>query len=403
MGKKMRAVLAAAVILLLACLLAGCGKSYTVTFDLNGGTLVSGETVQTVAQGKAAAAPEASNGRMALAWDKDFSNITADTTVTAQWTKVSMSTTDLAEYVQARTVTVNVTTLNGGSAAGSGFFIDDQGTIVTNNHVIEGATAMSVQVSDGGSYDVEKIIDFSGKYDLAILKIGITGNNYLDFCADGVKTGEQVYAVGSALGTLTGSFTAGTVSSTSRTVGLIDCIQMDAAISHGNSGGPLVNVYGEVVGINTYSYSNGENLNLAIKTSVLDKLTRDKNYTVSDYKEWYTKETARSYSPYDGTDYYYSTVNTYQVVTGAKCLYSVDTDGNSAEGYYDCAYYYIYGYVVSEYDAYVDYLKGLGFVYDSDEQFTDGTSYYYYNEQSGILMDLFITLNNEYLWVYANE
>ena len=180
----------------------------------------------------------------------------------AQWTKVALSSTDLAEYVQERTVTVNVTKIAGDNTAGSGFFIDDEGTIVTNYHVIESATAMSVEVNSGGSYDVEEsIVDFSKIYDLAILKIDMTGNEYLDISKEDVKTGEQVYAVGSSLGTLTGSFTAGIVSSTSRIVGLIDCIQMDAAISSGNSGGPLVNVYGEVVGINAYSYINGENLN----------------------------------------------------------------------------------------------------------------------------------------------
>ena len=105
--------------------------------------------------------------------------------------------------------------------------------------------------------------------------------------------------MGSALGTLTGTFTGGMVSSVSRTIGLIDCIQMDSAISSGNSGGPLVNEYGEVVGINAFSYINGENLNLAIKVATLDKLARDKNYTLNDYKEWYITEASRSFSPMD--------------------------------------------------------------------------------------------------------
>jgi len=395
---------AAILVLLLVSTFSACGKrNYTVTFDLNGGGLVSGETVQTVAEGSSAVAPEATNGRLELAWDKDFTNVTGDMTVTAQWNKVAMSTTDLAAYVQARTVTVNVETITGGSAAGSGFFIDDQGTIVTNYHVIDGVTSMSVEVSDGATYSVQKIIDFSQVYDLALLKIDVTGNSYLELSAESVKTGEQVYAVGSALGTLTGSFTAGTVSSTSRAVGMIDCIQMDAAISSGNSGGPLVNIYGDVVGINTYSYVDGENLNLAIKPSTLDVLPRDKNYTVNDYKEWYITETSRSYSPYDGTNYYYSTVNTYQVVTGAECLYSVDSYGNYSEGYYDCSEFYMYDYAVSEYDAYVTYLKSIGFVFQDSETFDEGTSYYYMNEKDGILVDLFITLDNANLFIWVSE
>ena len=404
MNNKKRMILAVTVLLLfLMSALSGCGKTYTVTFDLNGGELVSGETVQSVKEGASAIAPEATNGRQELSWDQDFTNVKSDMTVTAQWNKVEMNSTDLAEYVQQRTVTVNVDTVDGSSVSGSGFFIDDQGTIITNNHVINGATSMSVEVSDGGNYPVQTIVDFSEVYDLAILKIDITDNPYLEISTDEVKTGEQVYAVGSALGTLTGSFTGGTVSSASRTVGLINCIQMDAAISSGNSGGPLVDIYGDVVGINTYSYSGGENLNLAIKPSTLDVLSRDKNYTVNDYKEWYATETARSYSPFDGTNYYYSTVNTYQVVTGASCVYSVDSSGNLSDGYYDCNQVYIYNYVVSEYDSYVAYLKSIGFVYQDNDVSDSGTAYYYMNETSGVMVDLVVSSDNTALAVQVYE
>ena len=405
MNNKKRILLVVTVVLLLFLMsaLSGCGKTYTVTFDLNGGELVSGETVQSVKEGSSAVAPEATNGRQELSWDQDFTNVKSDMTVTAQWNKVEMNSTDLAEYVQQRTVTVNVDTVDGSSVSGSGFFIDDQGTIITNNHVINGATSMSVEVSDGGNYPVQTIVDFSEVYDLAILKIDITDNPYLEISTDEVKTGEQVYAVGSALGTLTGSFTAGTVSSASRTVGLIDCIQMDAAISGGNSGGPLVDIYGDVVGINTYSYVGGENLNLAIKPSTLDVLSKDKNYTVNDYKEWYATETARSYSPFDGTNYYYSTVNTYQVVTGANCVYSVDSDGNLYDGYYDCNQVYVYNYVVSEYDSYIAYLKSIGFVYQDNEVTDSGTAYYYMNETSGVMVNLIVSSDNTALAVQVYE
>lgn len=96
---------------------------------------------------------------------------------------------------------------------------------------------MSVEAIDGAQYAVAEVVDFSPVYDLAILKLDITGNGYLEFSQDPVRTGEQVYAVGSALGTLTGSFTSGTVSSVSRKIGVIDCVQMDAAISSGTAAG----------------------------------------------------------------------------------------------------------------------------------------------------------------------
>ena len=161
--------------------------------------------------------------------------------------KQPMDTADLAEYVQERTVTVNVEKLTGSKGTGSGFFIDSEGTIVTNFHVIDLAQAITVEMDNGASYPVTEIVDFSNLYDLAILKIDVTDHPYLELAEKDARTGEQVYAVGSALGTLTGTFTGGMVSSTKRTYGEIDCIQMDAAISPGNSGGPLVNVYGEVV------------------------------------------------------------------------------------------------------------------------------------------------------------
>ncbi len=375
---------------------------HTVTFDLNGGELVSGEAVQIVEDGSAAKAPQVKNGNLELSWDGDYTNVKGNVTVKAKWTKIIMSTTDLAEYVQKRTVTVNVTTIGDGSSAGSGFFIDDSGTIVTNYHVIDSATDLSVQVSDGGSYSVKSILAFSQIYDLAILQIDMAGNDFLTINEEGVKTGEQVYAVGSALGTLTGSFTAGIVSSTSRTVGLIDCIQMDAAISSGNSGGPLVNIYGEVVGINAFSYIGGESLNLAIKTSNLDKLDRTKSYSVNDYREWYITETSRSYSPFDGSGYFYSTVNRYDIVTGGYCISSYDAELDEYhDGYYDMSEHYIYYYYVSEWDAYVAYLKSMGFIYQDYETFDDGTSYYYLNEKDGILVDLFVTSDNVnlYIWV----
>ena len=235
---------------------------------------------------------------------------------------------------------------------------------------------------------------------------------YLELAEKDARTGEQVYAVGSALGTLTGSFTGGMVSSTKRTYGEIDCIQMDAAISPGNSGGPLVNVYGEVVGINTASYTSGENLNLAIKVSELDRLAKDKNWSVKEFKEWYEQESSRSWSPTykksDGsTGYLYSLVNNYQTVTGAKCLQSCDNgeEGKKVDGYRDMFDYYIYEYNTSEYDKYVEYLKSIGFEYEDSETKDNwtGTSYYYYNEKDEIMIDLYVLKDFSQIWIWPTS
>ena len=326
--------------------------------------------------------------------------------------KKPMDTADLAEYVQERTVTVNVEKITGSKSSGSGFFIDSEGTIVTNFHVIDLAQAISVEMDNGASYPVTEIVDFSNLYDLAILKIDVKDHPYLELAEKDARTGEQVYAVGSALGTLTGSFTGGMVSSTKRTYGEIDCIQMDAAISPGNSGGPLVNAYGEVVGINTASYTSGENLNLAIKVSELDRLAKDKNWSVKEFKEWYEQESSRSWSPTykksDGsTGYLYSLVNNYQTVTGAKCLQSCDNgeEGKKVDGYRDMFDYYIYEYNTSEYDKYVEYLKSIGFEYEDSETKDNwtGTSYYYYNEKDEIMIDLYVLKDFSQIWIWPTS
>ncbi len=402
----LRVMSVALVLVLVMAMGSGCfWNSYNVIFDLNGGTLISGETAQTVRSGQAAVAPVAENGNRILSWDTDFSNVQSDMVVTAVWTKQEMSSAELAAYVQERTVTVSVETITGGGSTGSGFFIDDHGTIVTNYHVIDMGSSMSVQVANGGAYDVQEVIDFSNVYDIAILKIDLQGNDYLLLSDEAPRTGEQVFAVGSALGVLTGTFTAGTISNTSRTVGLIDCIQMDAAISSGNSGGPLVNVYGEVVGVNTFSYTRGENLNLAIKISNLDRLARDKHFSVSEFREWYTLESSRSYSPQDSDgNFYYSLVNTYQQVTGASCISSCLNGGAGEQaGYIDMYDFYKYGYNTNQYDTYTAYLRENGFVYQENEQFGNGTSYYYYNEKDNILVDLFIVSDNSQIWIWVTK
>lgn len=314
--------------------------------------------------------------------------------------KKALSSTEIAEIVQNSTVTVNCDLLTGGSGSGSGFFIDNKGTLVTCYHVIEFADSISIDTPNSGRYPVESIIAFDEAYDLAILKSKATDTVPLELCYDGTKVGETVYANGSALGILDGTFTQGTVSSVNRTVSGIECIQTDAAISSGNSGGPLVNGFAEVIGVNALSYTSGESLNFAIKIANLDRLTGKPEYSVKDYEELMSKEIDRSYSPVDtNDDYYYSTVNTYTAVTGRPCELSVDKDGNAVDGYADMNYYYLYTYNAAEEDEYVEYLKTKGFEYTERESFDGGVSYYYYNDWSGVYADLYHTSDGETLMI----
>ena len=146
----------------------------------------------------------------------------------------------------------------GGEARGSGFIIDAEGTIVTNNHVVKDATKVTVTLDDGTELQA-KVIGRDSRTDIAVLKV--TANRKLPFIELGqsrdVRPGEWVVAMGNPFG-LGGSVTAGIVSAVSRDIGsgpYDQFIQIDAPINHGNSGGPLFTQDGKVIGMNTAIYS----------------------------------------------------------------------------------------------------------------------------------------------------
>lgn len=176
-----------------------------------------------------------------------------------------------------------------GSGSGSGVIISADGFIVTNNHVIEGATEISVKLNDNREYDAE-VIGTDPSTDLAVLKIkekGLvaipTGNS------DNVRVGEWVLAVGNPFN-LTSTVTAGIVSAKARNINLLQqkskganvpiesFIQTDAAVNPGNSGGALVNTKGELVGINTAIASQTGSYagySFAIPVNLVKKVTQD--------------------------------------------------------------------------------------------------------------------------------
>lgn len=143
-------------------------------------------------------------------------------------------------------------------AQGSGFFISEDGYIVTNNHVISDGTAFSVVLDDGTELDA-KLIGSDPRTDLAVLKVDSKRKfTYVAFADDTkIHVGDWVLAVGNPFG-LGGTVTAGIVSARGRDIGANaydDFIQIDAAVNRGNSGGPTFNLNGEVVGINTAIFS----------------------------------------------------------------------------------------------------------------------------------------------------
>ena len=142
---------------------------------------------------------------------------------------------------------------------GSGFIIDSAGIVVTNNHVIENADEISVILANDESFQAE-VIGRDAKTDIAVLQID-PGDSQLTAVSfgnsDGLRVGDWVMAIGNPFG-LGGTVTAGIVSARGRDIGsgpYDDFIQTDASINRGNSGGPLFNLDGEVIGINTAIFS----------------------------------------------------------------------------------------------------------------------------------------------------
>jgi serine protease Do len=141
-----------------------------------------------------------------------------------------------------------------GGALGSGFIIDENGTVITNNHVIDGADSISIKVNGDKEYKAE-LIGKDPLMDIAVLKI-ISKEKFIPVKfgdSDKARVGDWVIAIGNPFG-LGGTVTSGIISARNRNIGLSryeDFIQTDASINVGNSGGPLFNMSGEVVGINS--------------------------------------------------------------------------------------------------------------------------------------------------------
>ena len=221
-----RASLAAGVVILLAPALAGCiavpglGGGGGVGYDGKNSAAVQSATVQFSGQG----------------------------------TFVEPDTVDPAEYLWT----------------GSGFFISPDGIAVTNNHVVTGAGSLSVTIGGGTKTYPVKVLSTSECLDIAVVKVTVPGKvPYFDWATDNISTGSDAYALGYPLGDPTFSMTKGAVVKADYAFDTFDNvvshgIQSDAAIRGGNSGGPLIDARGKVVGVNFYGNDNLATANYAI-------------------------------------------------------------------------------------------------------------------------------------------
>lgn len=183
------------------------------------------------------------------------------------------------------------------AASGSGFILTADGYILTNFHVIESSSSISVTLYDGTSYDAV-LVGYDESNDIAVLKIDASDLSPVVLGdSDNLNVGDDVIAIGNPLGELTFSLTAGAVSALDREITLssgvmMNLIQTDCAINSGNSGGALFNLYGEVIGITNAKYSSSgteasiDNIGFAIPInhirSIVDSII-EKGYISKPY------------------------------------------------------------------------------------------------------------------------
>lgn len=188
--------------------------------------------------------------------------------------------TDIYKKVSKSMVEITMIDDKKAEALGSGFFIDE-GMILTNYHVIENATSIKAMDYDGNEFEVTSIYDYKKEFDLAVL--GVKGTkDALPICEDKVIAGEKVYTVGSPYG-YTGTFSSGIVGMASRVVDEVDYIQITAPISRGNSGGPLLNRFGEVIGVNTLTRLDAQNVNFSLNISYFKQMDISSKKDISTF------------------------------------------------------------------------------------------------------------------------
>ena len=165
-----------------------------------------------------------------------------------------------------------VTVTPSGKASGTGIIMSEDGYVITNHHVIESAQAVSVLTSDNQEY-AASVVGSDETSDLAVLKVEAEGLQAAEFGDSSVlQVGDSVAAIGDPLGTaLRGTMTDGIISAINRDLTVNDrtmsLIQTNAALNNGNSGGPLINCYGQVIGINTKKMSNFYSLSTTVEGS----------------------------------------------------------------------------------------------------------------------------------------
>ncbi len=218
------------------------------------------------------------------------------------------------------------------ASSGTGFIMSADGYIISNYHVVEGATRLTVMTYLGDEYEA-KLVGYDEINDVAILKVEATGLIPVTTGSSAdLIVGDQVVAIGNPLGELTSSLTVGYISAKDRTINtdgnLIDMMQTDAAINPGNSGGPLFNMKGEVIGITTAKYSGSTGSGASIEGIGFASPIDDVMSMAADLIE-HGYLTNQAYLGVEVMELDASTASMYSLPTGAYV--SGVTEGSCAE------------------------------------------------------------------------
>ena len=248
-----------------------------ISFSLLGGALGTGGTfaaLRAFGNNSGTASATKTNGTAVIKTADDSGKSVAMQTVKTNGTQLTASQVYQNNVNSTDGITTEITTNYFGykttaAASGSGFIITDDGYIVTNHHVIEGANSVKVTLYDNTQYDAE-IVGSDESNDIAVLKIDASGLTPVTLGdSEALSVGDNVVAIGNPLGELTFTLTSGIVSAKDRSITtsnsvMMNLIQTDCAINSGNSGGALFNMYGEVVGVTNAKYSSNSSTEASI-------------------------------------------------------------------------------------------------------------------------------------------
>ena len=248
-----------------------------ISFSLLGGALGTGGTfaaLKAFGNNVGTASATKTNGTTVIKTADDSGKSVAMQTVKTNGTQLTASQVYQNNVNSTVGITTEITTNYFGykttaAASGSGFIITDDGYIVTNHHVIEGANSVKVTLYDNTQYDAE-IVGSDESNDIAVLKIDASGLTPVTLGdSEALSVGDNVVAIGNPLGELTFTLTSGIVSAKDRSITtsnsvMMNLIQTDCAINSGNSGGALFNMYGEVVGVTNAKYSSNSSTEASI-------------------------------------------------------------------------------------------------------------------------------------------